>query len=156
MCLFVSAAHSLLVSLTFSAGAMLPEGGAGAVWCHATICPSYRTDWTRQIHWKPCTLVSVEYTRIGSEYATHRSFPSISVCTFRWQIKGKTNIDEVLRLERRELWFCETEFWSFVLLTVCTDLPSSPFPSSGVWAEERDPQATGVQKSRDQVFLQWV
>lgn len=27
---------------------------------------------------------------------------------------------------------------------------------SGVWAEERDPQAAGVQKSRDQVLLQWV
>lgn len=84
------------------------------------------------------------------QLAQTQEFPHyICVCT-------KTNIDKVLRLERRELWLCETEFWSFVLLTACTDLPSSPFPSSGVWAEERNPQAAGVQKSRDRVFLQWV
>lgn len=42
---------------TFSAGAMLPEGGAGALRCHETIRQSGGTDGTRQIHREPCVLV---------------------------------------------------------------------------------------------------
>lgn len=62
-----------------------------------------------------------------------------------------------------ELQLCESEFrdlcnslhrFAFNCLHLSQSL--SLFVSSGVWAEERDPQAAGVQESRDQVFLQWV
>lgn len=42
---------------TFSAGAMLPEGGAGALRCHEALRQSGGTDGTRQIHREPCVLV---------------------------------------------------------------------------------------------------
>lgn len=49
---------SLSLSPSLSARAMLPKGGAGAVWCHETICQTGWTDRTRQIHRKSRTLVS--------------------------------------------------------------------------------------------------
>lgn len=51
--------------------------------------------------------------------------------------------------------------YRYLCVCVCSDEPLTAFicfffHSSGVWAEERDPQAAGVQESRDQIFLQWV
>lgn len=54
---------------TFSAGAMLPEGGAGALRCHEAIRQSGGTDGTRQIHREPCVLVCGQRGQHPAGYA---------------------------------------------------------------------------------------
>lgn len=158
----ISLSHFLLLYLfvPFSAGAMLPEGGAGALRRHEAIRQGGGTHGTRQIHREPCLLVCGQR---GQQLLYHHDplhlvdmlkksveflFAFILFNTSSLYILpflGKT-LHCLLHQDRKRL-YC---------IRVCVAVMASSLPCSGVWAEEGDPQAAGVQKSRDQVFLQWV
>lgn len=71
-----SAANSLSSSrFFFSAGTMLPKGGAGAVWCHETVCQSSWTHWTWQIHRKSRMLV------FGWRHVAGLHWETLEVCS---------------------------------------------------------------------------